>query len=95
MDDDKQQTTTRLDEKAVRIPKELLERAQRLLPKLQATAWGDALRWNDTALVRLALSRGLAVLEDELADRSERLERSLRDQRPVPPAKPRHKRSEG
>ncbi len=66
--DDKQPTTTRLDEKAVRIPRELLERAQRLLPKLQATAWGDALRWNDTALVRLALSRGLAVLEDELAD---------------------------
>ncbi len=58
--DDKQPTTTRLDEKAVRIPRELLERAQRLLPKLQATAWGDALRWNDTALVRLALSRGLA-----------------------------------
>ena len=54
-------------EKAVRIPAELLERAARLVPKLQATAWGDALRWNDTALVRLALSRGLTALEEELA----------------------------
>ena len=54
-------------EKAVRIPVELLERAARLVPKLQATAWGDALRWNDTALVRLALSRGLTALEEELA----------------------------
>ncbi len=65
--DEKQPPTTRADEKAVRIPTDLLERAQRLLPKLQATAWGDALRWNDTALVRLALSRGLAVLEAELS----------------------------
>lgn len=60
-------------EKAVRIPVELLERAAKLLPKLQATAWGDALRWNDTALVRLALSRGLAALEEELSALEQRL----------------------
>jgi len=36
---------------------------------LQATAWGDAVKWNETALVRLALSRGLDVLEEELAAR--------------------------
>jgi hypothetical protein len=60
-------TQSRPEEKAVRVPRELLERARRLLPKLQATAWGDALRWNETALVRLALSRGLAALEEELA----------------------------
>lgn len=57
-------------EKAVRIPTDLLERAVRLLPAVQATAWGDALRWNETALVRLALSRGLAALEEELASES-------------------------
>ena len=54
-------------EKAVRVPVELLDRALKLLPKLQATPWGDAVRWNETALVRLALARGLAVLEGELA----------------------------
>lgn len=86
--DDNQPTTTRLDEKAVRIPKELLARAQRLLPKLQATAWGDALRWNDTALVRLALSRGLAVLEDELGTDIERMFEGVP---PTPAAKPKRK----
>ena len=70
-------------EKAVRIPVELLERAAKLLPKLQATAWGDALRWNDTALVRLALSRGLAALEEELSA----LERKLADAAPAPKRK--------
>ena len=68
-----------MGEKAVRIPVELLERAARLLPKLQATAWGDALRWNDTALVRLALSRGLAALEEELSA----LEHKLADAAPT------------
>lgn len=71
------------DEKAVRIPVELLERAAKLLPKLQATAWGDALRWNDTALVRLALSRGLAALEEELSA----LEHKLADAAPAPKRK--------
>jgi len=52
----------------VRLPNELLERAQALIRKLQATPWGDALRWNETAVTRLALSRGLAVLEEELAE---------------------------
>lgn len=55
-------------ERAVRLPNELLERAAALIPKLQATPWGDALRWNETAVTRLALSRGLAVLEEELAE---------------------------
>lgn len=55
-------------ERAVRLPHELLERAAALIPKLQATPWGDALRWNETAVTRLALSRGLAVLEEELAE---------------------------
>jgi len=56
-------------EKAVRVPMTLIERATALVPLLQATAWGDAVKWNETALVRLALSRGLDVLEEELAAR--------------------------
>jgi len=57
---------TRAEEKAVRVPVALIDRAAKLVPRLQATAWGDALRWNETALVRLALSRGIEVLELEL-----------------------------
>lgn len=79
-------------EKAVRVPVELLERAVRLVPKLQATPWGDALRWNETALVRLALSRGLAVLEDELADD---LERAATMKAPIPAARPKKPRGRG
>ena len=75
-------------DKAVRVPVDLLERAVRLVPKLQATPWGDALRWNETALVRLALSRGLAVLEDELADEDELVRRGALGRPATMPAKP-------
>ncbi len=55
-------------ERAVRLPEELLGRAAGLIPKLEVTPWGDAVRWTETAVIRLAVSRGLARLEDELAE---------------------------
>ena len=73
------------------VPQELLARASRLLPKLQETPWGDAVRWNDTALVRLALSRGLDVLEDELATAEERMFGGMKKP-PTPAANPKKKK---
>ena len=55
-------------ERAVRLPMTMIDRADAIIPRLGQTAWGDALRWNTTAVVRLALSRGLAQLEAELAE---------------------------
>ena len=54
-------------EKAIRVPMTLLDRANALVPHLQATAWGDAVKWSEASLVRLALSRGLDALEKELS----------------------------
>lgn len=55
-------------DQAVRLPAAMIERADALIPRVQATPWGDAMKWTTTAVVRLALSRGLAALEAELAD---------------------------
>lgn len=53
------------EDKAVRIPATMLSRADALVPLLAASSWGEAVKWNTTALVRLAMSRGLASLESE------------------------------
>jgi len=50
----------------VRLPEELLGKAEALIPMLQATPWGAALRWSETAVLRLALARGLAQLAEDL-----------------------------
>jgi len=55
-------------DQAVRLPAAMIERADALIPRVQATPWGDAMKWTTAAVVRLALSRGLAALEEELAE---------------------------
>jgi hypothetical protein len=54
-------------ERSVRLPDALLLRGVALIPALQQTSVGMGLRWNETAVARLALARGLEVLEAELA----------------------------
>lgn len=54
------------NDKAVRVPKDLFDRAMALVPRLQATPWGDAHKWTAATMIRLALSRGLAQIEAEL-----------------------------
>ena len=54
------------NDKAVRVPKDLFDRAMALVPHLQATPWGDAHKWSAATMIRLALSRGLAQIEAEL-----------------------------
>ena len=51
--------------KMVRIPTAFVERAQGLAPALEASPLGGAIRWTDAALIRLAVKRGLDVLESE------------------------------
>ena len=53
------------EDKAVRIPASMLSRVDALVPLVAASSWGEAVKWNTTALVRLAMSRGLASLESE------------------------------
>jgi hypothetical protein len=53
-------------ERSVRLPDALLLRGVALIPALQQTSVGMGLRWNETAVARLALARGLEVLEAEL-----------------------------
>lgn len=50
-------------ERMVRLPESLLERADAMIRMLEDTPWGSAIRWNETAVVRLALARGLDLLE--------------------------------
>ena len=50
------------EEKAVRVPAEMLERAAALVGPVKAATLGAA-RWNQTAIVRLALDWGLAWIE--------------------------------
>jgi len=54
-------------ERSVRLPDYLLQRGAALIPALQQTCVGLGLRWNETAVARLAMARGLDVLEAELA----------------------------
>lgn len=66
-------------ERAVRMPDYLLQRGAALIPALQRTRVGMGLRWNETAVARLAMARGLDVLEAELADHvAEKKPRSTR-----------------
>ena len=51
----------------VRIPDAILERGNALIPALTRAPLAMGLRWNETAVARLAMSRGLDVLEAELA----------------------------
>lgn len=58
------------NERLVRVPIPLLERANALIPSLTASTpphLVDALRWTETAVVRRALALGMAALEAELA----------------------------
>lgn len=48
-----------------RLPKELAERADRLVPALKETELGMAMRVTRSAVLRLAMAKGLAALEQE------------------------------
>lgn len=50
-------------EKQVKVPGELLERAEALVAPVKAATLGAA-RWSQTAVVRLALDWGLSYLEE-------------------------------
>ena len=50
-------------QKAVRLPQALTSRATALAERLKASPFGEAVRWNETSILRLAVSEGLKVLE--------------------------------
>lgn len=50
-------------QKAVRLPQALTARASALAERLRASPFGEAVRWNETSILRLAVSEGLKVLE--------------------------------
>jgi hypothetical protein len=58
----------RVPGRAVRVPNDLLERAARLVPRLEAGPFGSGPKWTDAAVVRLVIARGLAALEAELEE---------------------------
>lgn len=54
--------------RAVRVESELLARAEGLVPRFAASDWGKMVRASATSVVKLALIRGLAALEQELPE---------------------------
>ena len=54
------------EDKLIRIPADVVERANALVPALSTTNIGSAVRWTETALIRLLVIKGLESLEREL-----------------------------
>ncbi len=52
----------------VRLPAELLDRADELVPVLQEIEDFSVMRMTRSTVIRLALVRGLAVLEEDYGD---------------------------
>ena len=63
-----------MDTTPVRIPNSMIERAESLIPFIralpEAEVWG--VRGAPAVVIRLALQRGLAVLEQEQAEREQK-----------------------
>lgn len=53
-------------DRIVRVPTALLDRAMKCIPALQAQPLGAGVRWTEAAVIRLAVTRGMEILEREL-----------------------------